>query len=418
MIGIIDPDAQPVTTEKPLPESGKLSIKAVTGLNVVYSDQPMPTGFNKAIFLAGPTPRDQQVPSWRPEALRILAKLGYDGVVFVPERSDGHKQPSYDDQIVWEEQALSRADAIVFWIPRDLQHMPAFTTNTEYGMWYRSGKCILGYPPETPKMQYLRFFAEQHGVPCASTLDDTLAIAVNGLREGAFRLRGETEVPLHVWKTYQFQEWYKNQQEIGNELRGARVEWTHCIGAEGRLFFFILHVKVWVKAEDRVKENEVIISRPDIASLVLFHRKPGGNELDNTHVVLVREFRSPVTNPTGFVYDLPGGSSFKDPSAAVDVAVSECTEETGFKISPDRITSHTTRQIGATLSTHKAHLFSARLTDEELEYFLGVAGQTFGVSDETEMTYVTVLTLREILANNNVDWSTLGLIYAALADNA
>ncbi len=39
----------------------------------------------KSIFLAGPTPRNKEVKSWRGEALEILQRLGFDGVVYVPE---------------------------------------------------------------------------------------------------------------------------------------------------------------------------------------------------------------------------------------------------------------------------------------------------------------------------------------------
>lgn len=59
-------------------------------MKVIYSDQKIvvPAG-QKSIFLAGPTPRDQQTPSWRIEALTILDGLGFNGIVFVPESSNG-----------------------------------------------------------------------------------------------------------------------------------------------------------------------------------------------------------------------------------------------------------------------------------------------------------------------------------------
>lgn len=48
-----------------------------------YSDQEVIKG-EKSIFLAGPTPRGENVISWRAEACEILKQLGFDGVVYVP----------------------------------------------------------------------------------------------------------------------------------------------------------------------------------------------------------------------------------------------------------------------------------------------------------------------------------------------
>lgn len=55
-------------------------------MKVVYALQDIPSSFPHAIFLAGPTPRDKDTPSWRPEAIHILEQLKYDGIVFVPEQ--------------------------------------------------------------------------------------------------------------------------------------------------------------------------------------------------------------------------------------------------------------------------------------------------------------------------------------------
>ena len=48
-----------------------------------YSDQEIIEG-KKSIFLAGPTPRGENVISWRTEACQLLENLGFDGVVYVP----------------------------------------------------------------------------------------------------------------------------------------------------------------------------------------------------------------------------------------------------------------------------------------------------------------------------------------------
>lgn len=143
--------------------------------------QPIP----KSIFLAGPTPRDDETATWRPDALELLRGLGFDGTVYVPENERWSKHDRYDDQIAWEWEALSVASVIVFWIPRDLTpnssgeaKMPAFTTNVEFGLYARSGKCLIGFPTGAPKMSYLNALARECGIPVYSGLREVLAAAV------------------------------------------------------------------------------------------------------------------------------------------------------------------------------------------------------------------------------------------------
>lgn len=132
----------------------------------------------KSIFLAGPTPRDENVPSWRPQALEMLKKLGFEGNVYVPEQADWARHDHYDEQVTWEWEALSIATVVVFWVPRDLKVMPAFTTNVEFGLMVASGKCLLGYPADVPKMRYLAHLAERHGGQVYHALEDILKAAI------------------------------------------------------------------------------------------------------------------------------------------------------------------------------------------------------------------------------------------------
>src|SRR6266511_3357557 len=54
-------------------------------MDVVFADQLLQVR-QPSLFLAGPTPRSADVPSWRPEALNLLRGLGFAGTVLVPER--------------------------------------------------------------------------------------------------------------------------------------------------------------------------------------------------------------------------------------------------------------------------------------------------------------------------------------------
>lgn len=121
---------------------------------VNYSNQEIIKG-EKSIFLAGPTPREKDIISWRNEAIKILENLGFDGIVYVPEYSSWKPKTDYVDQAMWERIALTNATVILFWVPRKLPDMGAFTTNVEFGYWLHSGKVIYGRPNDASKIKYL-----------------------------------------------------------------------------------------------------------------------------------------------------------------------------------------------------------------------------------------------------------------------
>jgi hypothetical protein len=151
---------------------------------IAYAQEPVPSTWDASVFLAGPTPRDPAVPSWRPGAVDLLRDLwagSGDGrlAVFVPESSAGGMFGGWDAQVEWEDTCLNACDVIAFWVPRDLRTLPGFTTNVEWGRWEASGKVVLGAPPDAPKNRYLFHYAQRHGVPTAHTLPATMAAALD-----------------------------------------------------------------------------------------------------------------------------------------------------------------------------------------------------------------------------------------------
>ena len=114
----------------------------------------------KSIFLAGPTPRSPNVKSWRPEAIEQLVKLKFSGIVLVPETVNS-VDFNFKDQVEWEWQGLENCSVIVFWVPRNLETMPAFTTNVEFGSHIRSGRAYYGRPDGSPKNDYLDWLYEK-----------------------------------------------------------------------------------------------------------------------------------------------------------------------------------------------------------------------------------------------------------------
>lgn len=141
-------------------------------MKIIYSDMDLPTGTDDmVIFLAGPTPRDPKVKSWRPGFIEQLEKSGYQGIVLVPERSTGTDY-DYLPQVKWEETGLEITDLIIFWVPRDLDTMPGFTTNIEFGEWMSSGKCILGFPKDAPNTRYMEYKAGVYDIPLFYNIPD------------------------------------------------------------------------------------------------------------------------------------------------------------------------------------------------------------------------------------------------------
>ncbi len=384
-------------------------------MHPVFTGEDPPDSFTKSLFLAGPTPRSADVQSWRPEAIRFLEQAGFDGVVFVPENRDGGLKPSYDSQAGWEHRMLDMADYILFWVPRDLEMMPAFTTNIEFGWWMDSGKVIFGAPSNSPKNDYLRYCARKFMIPQAETLLATIDEAIKFVGSGAERRGGERFVPFYIWQTPSFQSWYQALKQAGNRLEWARLEWVKRVGPRRQFVYaWALHAHIFVSAEGRYKTNETVISRPNISSVLLYRRMP---EIMKSLVVLVQEFRSSGATPDGFIHELPSGSSSNLELSPSEIASEEVYEETGLWINSSRLAPHSSRQLAGTFSAHKASLFSAELTYEELDFLAGQAGVAHGanLADLTgERTYVEIKTLEEILRKNLVDWSVLGMILSIL----
>lgn len=382
-------------------------------MEVIYANQKFPKETKKKIFLAGPTLREDSVASWRIEALRILEELGYYGHVFVPEPENGIWQRDYYGQIEWEKKGLSMADCVIFWIPRDIEILPGFTTNVEFGMYAGSGKIVLGAPKDAPKMKYLRALGEDYDVPQAETLEGAIKKAMEMVGAGALRRNGECDVPLHIWKIKTFQNWYRAQRNAGNELISAREIYNVRPGSKKNfVFIWILHVVMYIAKEDRYKKNEFILGRPDISSVMMYMK---GESILDTKIILVREFRSPAVTDDGSIHELPGGSSKNETDPTI-VASDEVFEETGLRIDHSRIRKHGARQLAGTLSVHRSDLFSVEITEKEFQELKSRQGIAHGVITDSERTYIKIFTMRDILGENLVDWSMIGMISSVLME--
>ncbi|SES19003.1 NUDIX domain-containing protein [Actinokineospora terrae] len=372
---------------------------------VVRAGEEPPAAWSASVFLAGPTPRSPDVASWRPAAVaEIESRWTGPGtlVVFVPEPADG-LWPDYTHQRTWELHWGDRCDVVLFWIPRG-PGMPALTTNDEFGRWKDSGRAVLGTPPDAESVRYQRCYATDNGIPLADTLTDTIDLALTELAGGVEREGGKRFVPLRVWRTDAFRRWITTVERSGNEVVDATQVWVFPIA--GPVVFWALRVSMWVALEDRLKSGEVILSRPDLASVVAY--LPGATAQD-TEVVLVREFRPAARTSDGFVLELPGGSH-QAVIEPVTLAALEFGEETGLAVAADRLVAHTSRQLAGTMSTHRQAVFSVRLTEAEMAELRGAAP----VVDGTEVTYPVVWRVGDLFADGHADWTTLGAVAEVL----
>jgi 8-oxo-dGTP pyrophosphatase MutT (NUDIX family) len=388
-------------------------------MKVIYTGQEAPSQYSKSLFLAGPSLRpgqEKEMKSWRIQALAYLENQNFDGVVFCPEHEDNvfPENFDYDHQIGWEDKYLKMADCIVFWVPRKIKSLPAFTTNVEFGRYEDSGKIVFGCPKDAEKMDYLKHYAETYKVDVHDSLEETLDAALTMLGDGAERTDGERYVPLFIWKTPSFQSWYRAQKRAGNSLNHAELLYSFRPGYKSFVFLWVLKVSVHIESEDRDKDNEFVLSRTDISSVCLYHFV--GDSIMDTEIVLVKEFRSPANTRDGFIRELPGGSSLKEGADPEETAAEEVHEETGFHLSSNRLKSHGALQLAGTLSAHKAHLYSAELSDGEIEWFEAQDGIVHGNIEDSERTFIEVRTLHQILNNQLVDWSTLGMLLCVFQD--
>lgn len=162
-------------------------------LHIAYAQQDLPQFCKSSIFLAGPTPRDEETKSWRTQALKHIKAMDFKGWVYVPEMEGGWtKDFEYGDQIEWEANALKQASVILFWVPRELKSMPGFTTNVEWGYWVARNpeKLVLGYPKSAEKMKYMQYYADKLGIPSTHNLKEAVELTINRIANAeAFYLK-------------------------------------------------------------------------------------------------------------------------------------------------------------------------------------------------------------------------------------
>lgn len=406
---------------------------------IVRALEDFPREVTKSIFLLGPIPRRPDIKqlSWKAEAYQKLEEFGYDGIVFDPEHIELPDRSSLDydgaKQIDWEIDALNRADVIVAWIPRQLPDMPALTSNIEMGEWFKTGKMILGYPDDAERMRYIDYRcgrwldkAYKWQVPICHDLRQTLYAAIDYLGDGALRRDGEAAVPLNIWQDKTFSDWYIAQTKIcQNVLENLHVEYVYfrryesCSRPQSKIW--CVRPKIRITKENRFKDNELVIGRPNMSSVLMYYDySVGGVPADPMYweIVLIKEYRAAVMNIHGLVLELPGGSiePLKGPhylDIRIASAIREVEEEVGITLDPSRLEDVADRQTMATLTACTNDLFTYRLnyrehadlTNKRLKRRMDQA------EDNAENTGFEFHTVRDLLSkHSSIDWVNMGMI--------
>lgn len=257
-------------------------------MDIVYNQQTPRDPAAPCIFLAGPTPRPDQrtVASWRPRALRELARQGFDGTVIVPEPAPGEAWPRYREQVLWEHRNLAAADCVLFWVPRDMDTLPAMTTNIEYGMYMHSGKTVLGAPRGAPHLRYMRTTADLLGILRATSLRETVALAI-AHADSVHDADGRIVARPLAWR--------------GDYVRVELTRYRNRLGE--------------IRRYETVRRNTF----GDIVSVFAL--------TDTNEVVLVKSFRVPHN---AWVVEKPAGLADRTAELPAELAARELAEETGY----------------------------------------------------------------------------------------
>lgn len=381
-------------------------------MQIIYSDQPLPTSIEQTLFLAGPSIRDHKMIDWRRDAISYLESKKWQGIVFIPipEAVFLGQSPldggSYDNQIKWERQARKMSDIILFWVDRSLDdNRLGLTTNFELGQDLNTGRVLYGRPDNSDKVRYTDRAVLEYNIKPFNDLNTMIDRAIEIL-EPIPRQGGAVNVPANIYRHPSFQNWLFNLQTSGNRLDGADVISVFPHDPKN-IFFFMLKVDVFIAAEMRHKTNEFITGRINTTTVIPYYR-----DEDRTLVVMVMEFRSASLAPEGIVIEFPSGAN--EGKFDCDNAVKELFEETGLSIKSSRLEACGSNQLASTIMTTTSSLYKVELTKEEMDmaWKHALTGRVFGEKGSSERTRVLVCDVRDVLTSG-ADFSTIGMLAMA-----
>lgn len=141
---------------------------------------------NKLLFLAGAI---QGAEDWQQKAIQYLNKYKLD--IANPRRKYIDKKFDYDTQVFWETYYLNMSDIILFWLPKEIEHIKgryfAQTSRFELGEWlgkssYMLNKnIIVGIDEDFIGKRYIinRIKRDYKNIPIFSSLKDSCDYIIN-----------------------------------------------------------------------------------------------------------------------------------------------------------------------------------------------------------------------------------------------
>lgn len=121
-----------------------------------------------SVFLAGAIDMGAAVDwqAWVIEKLSSIPNL----VILNPRRPE-FTPDTLNEQVIWELNSLEDADAIFMWFPKDSKAPISFF---EAGLYWKSGKLIVGAEPGFYRRGNLEITGDYYGLYICSTLDEML----------------------------------------------------------------------------------------------------------------------------------------------------------------------------------------------------------------------------------------------------
>lgn len=395
-------------------------------MSICYKLESPSVFFKKSIYLAGPDVQETDKSkskdnddnaSWKSEAIKILKEEKFtDSVIFMPHnRKASDNSANTEKSINWEKKWLNAADAVIFWFPdNDANHDDI--SDAELNEYFNTWKIFVGSPAEpteNDKNMYLKMTIEESGGKWYTDLRTLIKDALAFIGEGSTRRGAERKVPINIWNDRTFQKWKDGIEN--NNLNCEITDYTinHAIvdSVTKELFCWIIKPSIHIGKEKRDKNNEVVIGRL-AGSIICVYTKD--TKLDDTRFVLVKEFRSAVKNKDGYVLELPSGALHEGESI-IESSLSELQEETGVVLQDKDFKKVGDRQFAPTLIANTSFVYKIGITSSEMDAIeKEVKDKTFGIQEETEITYVCIKTWKQILSEKQVDWSTLGILTQAM----
>lgn len=405
-------------------------------MNIVYNREEPPAFFKKSIYLAGTsvilyntTKKDDDKYenteyTYRDSAINFLSDKFEGGALFVPTDNPNSETSSpgprdkdaYRERIEWEQTWLKACDAVVFWLPRNLSNL-GLCSNFELGQLFHSGKCFIGapyQPTDNDKNAYLQTLCDIQNLHWYNDLNKLLSDTLEFIGEGSTRKGYERKIPLQIWEHDAFQHWKKAMEENDLNCKVQDVDVIYNVNApeSGKTFFWMIVPKIRVSGERRTKEFDCVIGRNEICSMCIY---TNDTKLDDTEIVLIKEFRSSGRSSDGYVTELPSGS-FHENDSMVKSAMVELKEETGIELCEDKRAKFIgKKQMMPTLCSTANYVYAYDVSSKEMaEIKRQVKNKVFGIKEESERTHVVIKTWKQIIRDKLLDWPTLGMIAQVL----